>query len=86
MSNYGYRVVKAKWTSQQEIAFLAGLKVEGTDRIGIINDISTVISNELKVNMRSFNIDTDNGIFIGRIKLYVNDTIHLKLSWTNWKR
>lgn len=79
MSSYGYRVVKAKWTSQQEIAFLAGLKMEGTDRIGIINDISTVISNELKVNMRSFNIDTDNGIFTGRIKLYVNDTIHLKL-------
>lgn len=79
MSNYGYRVVKAKWTSQQEIAFLVGLKIEGTDRIGIINDISTVISNELKVNMRSFNIDTENGIFIGRIKLYVNDTIHLKL-------
>ena len=79
MSNYGYRVVKAKWTSQQEIAFLAGLKVEGTDRIGIINDISTIISNELKVNVRSFNIDTDNGIFIGRMKLYVNDTIHLKL-------
>ncbi len=79
MSSYGYRVVKAKWTSHQEIAFLAGLKIEGTDRIGIINNISTVISNELKVNMRSFNIDTDNGIFIGRIKLYVNDTIHLKL-------
>ena len=79
MSNYGYRVVKAKWTSQQEIAFLAGLKIEGTDRIGLINDISTVISNELKVNMRSFTIDTDSGIFEGRIKLYVNDTIHLKL-------
>jgi len=79
MSNYGYRVVKAKWTSQKEIAFLAGLWIEGTDRIGIINDISTVISNELKVNMRSFTIDTDNGLFDGKIKLYVNDTIHLKM-------
>ncbi|MEQ9426071.1 MAG: bifunctional (p)ppGpp synthetase/guanosine-3',5'-bis(diphosphate) 3'-pyrophosphohydrolase [Cyclobacteriaceae bacterium] len=78
MSNYGYRVVKAKWTSQQEIAFLAGLRIEGTDRIGMINDITTVISGELKVNMRSFTIDTDDGIFRGNIKLYVNDTIHLK--------
>ncbi|MDA0196336.1 MAG: bifunctional (p)ppGpp synthetase/guanosine-3',5'-bis(diphosphate) 3'-pyrophosphohydrolase [Bacteroidetes bacterium] len=79
MSNYGYRVVKAKWTSQKEIAFLAGLMIEGTDRIGLINDITKIISNELKVNMRSITIDTDNGIFTGNIKLYVNDTIHLRI-------
>ncbi len=79
MSNYGYRVVKAKWTSQKEIAFLAGLTIVGTDRIGLINDITTIISNELKVNMRSMTIDTDNGIFEGNIKLYVNDTIHLEV-------
>ena len=78
MSNYGYRVVKAKWTSQQEIAFLAGLKIEGTDRLGIINDITTVISNDHKVNMRSFTIDTESGIFDGHIKLYVNDIVQLK--------
>ncbi len=77
MSNYGYRVVKAKWTSQKEIAFLAGLTIVGTDRIGLINSITTIISNELKVNMRSMTIDTDNGIFEGNIKLYVNDTRHL---------
>jgi GTP pyrophosphokinase len=78
MSNYGYRVVKAKWTSQKEIAFLAGLTIVGTDRIGLINDITTIISNELKVNMRSITIDTDNGIFEGNIKLYVHDTRHLE--------
>ena len=77
MSNYGYRVVKAKWTSQQEIAFLAGLKVIGTDRLGMISDITKVISGELKVNMRSLTIETDNGIFDGNIQLFVNDTIHL---------
>jgi len=79
MSNYGYRVVKAKWTSQKEIAFLAGLMIEGTDRIGLINDITKVISNELKVNMRSITIDTNNGIFTGNITLYVIDTIHLRM-------
>lgn len=79
LSNYGYRVVKAKWTSQKEIAFLAGLKIVGTDRVGLINDISTIISNELKVNMRSIAIDTDNGIFEGTIMLYVNDTRHLEM-------
>jgi GTP pyrophosphokinase len=79
MSRHGHRVIKAKWTSQKKVAFLAGVKLIGTDRIGIINDVTTIISSELKVNMRSISIDTDSGIFEGRIMLYVNDTIHLEL-------
>jgi len=79
MSRHGHRVIKAKWTSQKKVAFLAGIKIVGTDRIGLINDVTTIISNELKVNMRSVSIDTDNGIFEGKIMLYVNDTIHLEL-------
>ena len=79
MSNYGYRIVKAKWASQKETAFLAGLKIIGTDRVGLINDVTRIISDELKVNMRSITIDTDTGIFDGNISLYVNDTIHLEL-------
>jgi GTP pyrophosphokinase len=78
MSNYGYRVVKARWTSQQEIAFLAGLAVSGTDRVGLINDVTEVISKDLKVNMRSMSIETVNGVFEGKIQLYVNDTNHLE--------
>ena len=79
LSNYGYRVVKARWTSQQEIAFLAGLKVDGTDRVGLINDITKIISDELHVNMQSISIETEGGIFEGIIKLYVNDTRHLEM-------
>ncbi len=79
MSNYGYRIVKAKWASQKESAFLAGLRIIGTDRVGLINDVTKVISDDLKVNMRSINIDTDTGIFDGNISLYVNDTRHLEL-------
>ena len=79
MSNHGTRVIKAKWTSQQEIAFLAGIQILGTDRIGMINDITKIISDELKVNMSSLTIDTDHGIFEGNIKLFVNDTLHLNL-------
>jgi GTP pyrophosphokinase len=78
LSNHGNRVVKAKWTSQHEVAFLTGLKIRGTDRVGLINDISKIISDELKVNMSSMSIHTDNGIFEGEIMLYVNDTRHLE--------
>ncbi|MDH5475220.1 MAG: RelA/SpoT family protein [Cyclobacteriaceae bacterium] len=77
MSNHGHRIIKAKWTSQQELSFATGLKIIGTDRVGLINDVTGIISSELKVNMRSLSIDTDHGIFEGSIKLYVNDTRHL---------
>ena len=77
MSNHGNRIIKAKWTSQKELAFLAGLRITGTDRIGLINDVTRVISNELHINMRSVTIDSTDGVFEGSIKLYVNNTSHL---------
>ena len=79
LSNYGYRVVKAKWSSQMDDAFLTELKIVGTDRVGLINDVTKIISGELKVNMRSMTIATDLGIFEGRITLYVQDTGHLEV-------
>jgi guanosine-3',5'-bis(diphosphate) 3'-pyrophosphohydrolase len=77
MSQYGYRIVKAKWTSQKELAFLTGLKIVGADRVGIINDVTKVISTQLKVNIRSITIDTDDGIFEGTMMVFVNGTEHL---------
>lgn len=78
LSNHGNRVIKARWTSQKQIAFLAGLRIVGTDRVGLINDVTKVISNELKVNMRSITVDSDSGLFEGTIKLYVDSTQHLE--------
>jgi GTP pyrophosphokinase len=77
MSNYGYRVVKARWTNQHELAFLTGLRITGIDDVGLINKLTTVISNDFKVNMRSITVDSDNGIFEGTIMVYVNDREHL---------
>ena len=78
LSKHGHRVVKAKWTSQSEVSFLTGLKIRGTDRVGMMNDVTNIISSELKVNMRSVSIESDNGIFDGSIQLYVHDTNHLE--------
>jgi guanosine-3',5'-bis(diphosphate) 3'-pyrophosphohydrolase len=77
MANYGYRIVKAKWTKQLELAFLTGLRITGIDDVGLINKLTTVISNDFKVNIRSITVDSDNGIFEGSIMVYVNDTEHL---------
>lgn len=79
MSNHGNRIIKAKWTSQRDLAFLAGLRITGTDRVGLVNDVTRIISNELHINMRSVTIDSKDGIFEGLIKLYVHDTAHLDI-------
>jgi guanosine-3',5'-bis(diphosphate) 3'-pyrophosphohydrolase len=79
LANHGNRIIKAKWTSQYEVSFLTGLKVVGTDRVGLINDVSKIISEELKVNMSSIAFSSDHGIFRGEIMLYVNDTRHLEM-------
>jgi guanosine-3',5'-bis(diphosphate) 3'-pyrophosphohydrolase len=76
MSNYAYRIVKAKW-SQELLSFLAGIKVSGIDEMGIVNNITKVISNELNVNMRSISFDTNDGTFEGTIMVFVHDTKHL---------
>jgi guanosine-3',5'-bis(diphosphate) 3'-pyrophosphohydrolase len=78
MSSFGYRIVKAKWTSQKQLAFLTGLRITGIDEVGLINNLTQVISNDFKVNMRSITVDTDQGIFNGTIMIYVNDTQHLE--------
>jgi GTP pyrophosphokinase len=85
LSNYAYRVVKAKWTNDELISFLAGVKIMGTDELGIVNNITKVISNENNVNMRSINFDTDDGIFEGTIMIYVHDTKHLNHLMGNLK-
>ncbi|GAB4246509.1 MAG: RelA/SpoT family protein [Ekhidna sp.] len=79
LSNYGYRIIKAKWASSRKHSFEATLMIIGTDRIGLVSDVSNVISDELKVNMRSLSINTESGIFEGTIRLYVEDTSHLDL-------
>ena len=73
LSKHGNRIVKAKWASRHAKDFLVGLEIIGTDRVGLIKDITEIISNELKVNMRSITVDTDTGIFEGNIELYIND-------------
>jgi GTP pyrophosphokinase len=77
MSNYAYRIVKAKWTSQKMLSFLAGIRIIGIDKMGLVNGITQIISNQLNVNMRSISFDTNDGTFEGTIMVFVHDTSHL---------
>ena len=77
LSNYAYRVVKDKWNNDHLISFLAGIKIKGTDELGLVNNITKVISSQLNINMRSISFDTEDGIFDGTIMVYVHDAKHL---------
>jgi len=86
LSKYAYRTIKAKWTHNESIAFLAGIKIIGIDKMGIVNNITKVISNDLDVNMRSISVDSDAGTFVGIVMLYVHDTKHMHELIKNLKK
>ncbi len=73
LANYGHRVVKTKWAKNKEISFLTGVRIIGLDDVGVIQKITNIISGDLKINMRSLSIDSNDGIFDGTIMVYVHD-------------
>ncbi|MDO9579418.1 MAG: RelA/SpoT family protein [Bacteroidales bacterium] len=74
MSNEGNRIIAVKWTIHKLVSFLARISMTGIDRIGLVNEITNIISEELKVNMTNINISVKNGIFEGTIDLFVHHT------------
>jgi GTP diphosphokinase / guanosine-3',5'-bis(diphosphate) 3'-diphosphatase len=74
MSNEGNRIIAVKWTIHKLVSFIARISMSGIDRIGLVNDITKIISSELYVNMTNINISVHNGIFEGTIDLYVHHT------------
>ena len=74
MSNEGNRIIAVKWAIHKMVSFLARISMTGIDRIGLVNEITNIISSELKVNMTNINISVQNGIFEGTIDLYVHHT------------
>ncbi len=77
LSHYGHRVVKTKWAKNKEISFLTGLRLTGLDDVGIIHDITNVVSGELKINIAALTIESKEGIFEGVIKVYIHDKSEL---------
>ena len=77
MSSYGDKIVPVKWVSHKIMSFLAVIKLNGIDSIGIVSDITMIISKESNVNMRTVHLETKDGIFEGMIHLYVHNTADL---------
>ena len=77
LSKYAYRIIKANWYSKSDFNLVTSLVIDGTDRVGVIDDVTKIISSQLKVNMKSINVDLKDGIFHGKIELFVSDTLQL---------
>ncbi len=76
-ANYDYRVLTAKWVNAERFTNRAKIEIEGLDRQGMINDISTIISNNMNLDMKSFSIESNDGIFTGNIVLEVRNKSQL---------
>lgn len=86
LSNYAYRVIKARWKSQKLEEREVDVHVKGIDDVGIVNRITDIISKQHSVNMRSISFSSNDGMFTGDIKLLVYDTDHLESLITKFEQ
>ena len=77
-SNFAYRILESKWVDIKNKKSDAVLHIKGIDRVGLINEITQKLSNNLKVNIRSININSSDGTFDGMITVLVIDKENLK--------
>ena len=75
---FGYRIVKAKWSGKGNGQYAITLRIIGNDDIGIVNNITSIISKEEKIVMRSINIDSNDGLFQGNLVIQLQDTTRLE--------
>ena len=72
-SNYDYRLIKSRWVSKDSIDFIAYLNVKGIDRIGLMNNVTKIISAQMNVNISAVNIISNDGLFEGEITLKIHN-------------
>ncbi len=72
-SNYGYRIIPAKWIDSSQQEFQAELLISGIDNLGLVNELTRVVSNNLHINMKNVHFDTDDGTFNGKIVVVVKN-------------
>ena len=84
-AQYDYRVLPAKWVNEESFKNRIKIEIEGLDRMGMINDITAVISNNMSMDMKSMSIESNNGIFLGNINLEVKNKSQLEETFKQLK-
>ena len=75
---FGYRIVKAKWSGKGSSQYSITLRIIGNDDIGIVNNLTSIISKDEKLVLRSINIDSHDGLFSGTLVVMINDNTRLE--------
>ncbi len=78
LSKMATHCIKARWTGQEMVERVAGIRINGIDQIGLVNRLTEIISKEYNVNMKSISFETEDGIFEGKINVLVYDLDHLE--------
>ena len=77
-TSYGNRILDAKWDMHKRLFFDATIHIEGIDRMGMVMDISSVISSQMNVNIHKFTITSEEGVFDGDIEIRIHDREDVK--------
>ena len=85
-SSYGNRILATEWDTHKELSFLVYIYIKGIDSMGLVNEVTQVISRQLNVNIRKLTIETEDGIFEGKIQLWVHDVDDVKTICNNLKK
>ena len=85
-TSYGNRILDAKWDMHKKLFFGATVRIEGIDRMGILVDVSRVITSQMNVNIRRLTIEGDDGVFDGTIEMRVHDRDDVKKIINNLKK
>jgi GTP pyrophosphokinase len=85
-SNYAYRIIQAKWIDSSQEDFKAILKITGMDTLGLTNELTKVISNQMHVNIQSISLSGDAGMFNGQVTVVVQNNTILKRLMENIKK
>lgn len=78
LSKYAYRMMKARWTSKAQTQFKVKLQITGIDDVGLVNQLTAVISEDMQVNMIAISMESKDGVFEGNITALVMNTTHLR--------
>lgn len=85
-SNFAYRIIQAKWIDSSQEEFKATLKITGMDTLGLTNELTKVISNQMNVNIQSISLSGEAGLFNGQVTVVVQNNVILKKLIDNIKK
>ncbi len=85
-SGFGNRILDVKWDMHKELFFVATIRISGIDRVGMLNEVTQVISSQMNVNIRNLNITCEDGMFDGTLELRVHDRDDVKTIIKNLKQ